>query len=78
MPRLACRHCGKSIWATVPLTMLFAEERRCPRCGNLLDDDRRVDDRRFWVRRQKDRGAPETGERRIGERRVAQRRRSPA
>jgi hypothetical protein len=76
MPRLACRHCGKSIWATVPLTLLFAEERRCPRCGNLLDDDRRVDDRRFWVRRQRDRGAPEAGERRADDRRAGQRRRS--
>jgi ribosomal protein S27AE len=78
MPRLACRACGKSIWATVPLIMLFAEERRCPRCGSTLDDDRRATERRFWVRRQKNRGAPEGEERRSAERREAQRRQRQA
>ena len=60
----------------MPLIMLFAEERRCPRCGSTLDNDRRAADRRYWVRRQKNHGAPEAGERRLEERRAAQRRRS--
>ena len=33
LPRLACRACGRQIYTTAPLESLFAEERRCPRCG---------------------------------------------
>jgi hypothetical protein len=66
------------MWATVPVNLLFAEEKQCRRCGATLDEDRRVEDRRFWVRRQMSKGLPETGERRLRDRRVAQRRRSAA
>jgi hypothetical protein len=66
------------MWATVPVNLLFAEEKQCRRCGSMLDEDRRVEDRRFWVRRQMTMGVPETGERRFSDRRVAQRRRSVA
>jgi len=78
VPRLACRNCGRSMWATVPVNLLFAEEKQCRRCGCMLDEDRRVEDRRFWIRRQTTIGVPQTGERRIRDRRVAQRRRNAA
>ena len=38
MPRLACWSCGRQIYTVSPLESLFAEERRCPRCGAFLDD----------------------------------------
>ncbi len=41
MPRLACWSCGRTIYATSPLESLFAEERRCPRCGTLMNLERR-------------------------------------
>ena len=47
---------------TVPLESLFAEERRCPRCGALLNDERRDAERRLTNRRQNppdDPGPPE-------------------
>jgi phage FluMu protein Com len=80
MPRLACRFCGRLIYTVAPLESLFSEERRCPRCGAFLNDDRRATDRRSAVRRQNPRddpGPPATAERRVGERRSA-RRRKPA
>ena len=77
MPRLACRSCGREIYATAPLQALFAEERRCPRCGANLNDDRRVTDRREIVRRLNpmlDPGPPLGGEQRISARREGPRR----
>jgi hypothetical protein len=66
------------LWATVPLASLFAEERRCPRCGAALHDDRRATERRELSRRQKGTGLSPTGqERRVEDRRVKQRRHSP-
>ena len=73
MPRLACRSCGREIYATAPLDSLFAEERRCPRCGANLNDDRRVTDRRQIVRRLNpilDPGPPAGVEQRIAARRT--------
>ena len=53
MPRLACWSCGRQIYTVSPLESLFAEERRCPRCGSQLRDERRQgDDRRAIIRRK--------------------------
>jgi len=78
MPRLACWSCGRSIYATAPLASLFAEERRCPRCGARMNLERRDVERREQVRRQNppaDPGPPPDGERRVEERRSVPRRR---
>ena len=77
MPRLACFICGRSVWATVALAQLFAEERRCPRCGASLHDDRRAQDRRYYVRRKDhaDLLSSELDRRKKLERRARQRRR---
>jgi ribosomal protein S27AE len=80
MPKLACRSCGRQIYTVAPLESLFAEERRCPRCGAFLNSERRDIDRREYVRRQNrtaDPGPPTEEERREDERRRA-RRRKPA
>jgi hypothetical protein len=78
MPRLACWSCGRQIYTTSPLESLFAEERRCPRCGSFLDRERRETERRERNRRvnpPNDPGPPaDTGERRQADRRVARRR----
>jgi hypothetical protein len=78
VPKLACRACGRQIYTAAPLDALFAEERRCPRCGAFLDVERRETDRRTTVRRQNAPDDPgpttEAGERRVGERRQARRR----
>jgi len=77
MPKLACWSCGRQIYTVAPLDSLFAEERRCPRCGAYLRDDRREFERRALVRRQNpllDPGPPEEGERRLAERRTRRRR----
>jgi hypothetical protein len=78
MPKLACWSCGRQIYTVTPLESLFAEERRCPRCGAYLRDDRRSFERRVTLRRQNppnDPGPPEgEGERRQAERRVGRRR----
>jgi ribosomal protein S27AE len=77
MPRLACFACGRTLWGTVPAAQLFAEERRCPRCGASLHDDRRTYDRRTVDRRDRKTGESPTGlERRRGDRRQGQRRRT--
>jgi len=80
MPRLACWHCGRSIYATSPLASLFIDERRCPRCGAQMNVERRDVERRGWIRRQNspaDPGPPaDEGERRVAERRLGRRRRS--
>ena len=81
MPKLACWSCGRQIYTVAPLESLFAEERRCPRCGAFLNQERRDNDRRSYVRRQNpsdDPGPPpKKKERRETERRTA-RRRKPA
>jgi DNA-directed RNA polymerase subunit RPC12/RpoP len=78
MPRLACWSCGRQIYTVAPLESLFAEERRCPRCGAYMDVERREDERRAQNRRQNppdDPGPPAgEGERRIADRRVKRRR----
>jgi hypothetical protein len=77
VPSLACRTCGRVVYATVPLDQLFAEERGCPRCGALLADDRRSGTRRGSIRRWNppDDPGPTFGvERRMSDRRLAQRR----
>ena len=51
MPRLACWSCGRQIYTVAPLESLFAEERRCPRCGAFLRNDRREGERRQTNRR---------------------------
>jgi hypothetical protein len=84
MPKLACRSCGRQIYTVSPLQSLFAEERRCPRCGAGLDVERREAERRTSIRRgttfaDEEEGAPQSGEpeeRRIRDRRAARRRRS--
>ncbi|MGZ3588327.1 MAG: hypothetical protein ACXVAE_04590 [Candidatus Limnocylindrales bacterium] len=63
----------------MPLETLFPEERRCPRCGALLNAERRGGSRRQVDRRQNpsdDPGPPAAeGERRETERRQGPRRR---
>jgi hypothetical protein len=79
MPRLACWSCGRQIYTTAPIEALFAEERRCPRCGVFLNQERRELERREAVRRQNtadDPGPPEGAERRTEQRRHGQRRQS--
>ena len=51
MPRLACWSCGRQVYATQPLESLFADERRCPRCGARMNPERREAERRSSVRR---------------------------
>jgi len=51
MPKLACWSCGREIYTVAPLESLFAEERRCPRCGAFLRADRRAAERRQHHRR---------------------------
>src|SRR5215213_5828801 len=76
--KLACRACGRQIYTVAPVEALFAEERRCPRCGAFLEAERRQVDRRQVVRRQNppDDPGPPAGspERRAAERRVLRRR----
>jgi len=77
MPKLACWSCGRQIYTVAPLDSLFAEERRCPKCGAYLNAERRDDERRYYIRRQNpatDPGPPTEGERRLEERRQGRRR----
>jgi hypothetical protein len=77
MPRLACWQCGRQIYTVNPLDSMDSEERRCPRCGAFLNDERREFERREVLRRQNppdDPGPPEDEERREAERRQARRR----
>jgi hypothetical protein len=80
MPRLACRTCGRRIYTATDIEALYPEERRCPRCGAYLDEDRREVDRRRLARRQNpphDPGPPAVMERRTEERRAGRRRSDP-
>jgi ribosomal protein S27AE len=77
VPKLACRACGRQIYTVAPIDALFAEERRCPRCGAFMDAERRLTDRRQDIRRRNppaDPGPPADGERRATERRQQRRR----
>ncbi len=77
MPKLVCPACGRELYTTSPVAQLFADERRCPRCGKALQDDHRKVDRRTTNRRENppdELGPPETIERRVGERRQGRRR----
>lgn len=78
MPELACWSCGRKLYTVAPIEALFAEERRCPRCGAYLRDERRTTERRQRLRRTNppdDPGAPpESEERRVEERRKGKRR----
>jgi ribosomal protein S27AE len=77
VPKLACRACGRQIYTVASIDALFAEERRCPRCGAFMDAERRLHDRRAQIRRQNppdDPGPPDGVERRLGERRQQRRR----
>jgi hypothetical protein len=77
MPKLACWSCGRQIYTVAPLASLFAEERRCPRCGASLNGERREDDRRTTIRRKNpsdEPGPPGAVERRVLERRSERRR----
>ena len=78
MPKLACWSCGRQLYTVAPIDALFAEERRCPRCGAYLRDERRETERRQSNRRvnpPNDPGPPaDGGERREGERRANRRR----
>ena len=78
MPRLACRSCGRQIYTVAPLDEMFAEERRCPRCGAYLNPERREQERRELARRQEPAADPrpdDAPERRVAPRRAARRRR---
>jgi len=77
MPRLACWSCGQQIYTVAPLDALFAEERRCPKCGAFLNDERRQKERRSSARRVNppdDPGPPGGQEQRVAERRTTRRR----
>jgi hypothetical protein len=78
MPTLACRICGRVVYTAAALDSLFAEERRCPRCGGMLFGERRVANRRKGERRGNPpdgSGTPGSVERRTSEQRRGQRRR---
>jgi ribosomal protein S27AE len=77
MPRLACWSCGRQLYTVSPLDSLFAEERRCPRCGAFLNNERRDTERRTAHRRRNptdDPGPPDADERRVDQRRKVRRR----
>jgi hypothetical protein len=82
VPRLACRTCGRQIYATAPFESLFSEERRCPRCQGALIEDRRGSERRSVARRvnfSEEPGPPAaSGERRSETRRKQSRRQTAA
>lgn len=78
MPKLVCRSCGRQIYTVSPIESLFAEERRCPRCGAQLNVERREVDRRTTIRRTDSFDEPDSGEpveRRVIDRRAERRRR---
>jgi len=75
VPTLACRICGRVVYTTASLDALLPEERRCPRCGAILDGERRGESRRKGERRRNEPGPPGGVERRIADRRLGPRRR---
>lgn len=78
MPTLACRICGRVVYTAASLESLFAEERRCPRCGGMLFAERRAENRRKTERRKDEPdppSAPDSDERRTSQQRMHNRRR---
>jgi phage FluMu protein Com len=78
VPTLACRICGRVVSTTASLDALLPEERRCPRCGAILEGERRGQSRRKVDRRQNPAdspGPPGGVERRVADRRQGPRRR---
>jgi len=78
VPTLACRICGRVVYTTASLDALLPEERRCPRCGAILDGERRGESRRKAERRLNPTDAPGPPggvERRVTDRRQGPRRR---
>ena len=72
MPTLACRTCGRRMYMSDPPEAPLRDERRCPRCGASLEQERRDRERRRELRRQNpplDPGPPGGTERRSAERR---------
>jgi Zn-finger nucleic acid-binding protein len=80
VPGLVCPSCGKRIYTTATLDNLFAEERRCPRCGADLRAERRELERREAIRRQNEARdtPPPPPENRLDDRRKKPRRRPGA
>jgi DNA-directed RNA polymerase subunit RPC12/RpoP len=52
MPHLSCRTCGRRVYSVAPLSSMTADERRCPRCGTPMLEDRRGPERRMAIRRE--------------------------
>jgi len=52
MPHLFCATCGRRIYTVSPLSSMAADERRCPRCGTQMQEDRRGPERRMRIRRE--------------------------
>jgi Zn-finger nucleic acid-binding protein len=77
VPGLVCPACGKRIYTTATLDTLFADERRCPRCGADLRAERRELERREAIRRQNEprETPPPPPENRVDDRRKKRRRR---
>jgi hypothetical protein len=78
MSGLACWSCGRQIYTVAPLESLTAEERRCPRCGAFLHNERRGEERRAGSRRDPQQSAAFDGPDRRTDDRRQNRRRSPA
>jgi transcription initiation factor IIE alpha subunit len=80
VPGLVCPDCGKRIYTTATLDTLFADERRCPRCGADLRAERRELERREAIRRQNEARdtPPPPPENRLDDRRKKRRRRPGA
>jgi hypothetical protein len=78
MTPLACFKCGGTLLATAPLAQLLADERICPRCGALLQGDRRAVERRVYFRRHVKLALPARKDLRVADRRMGQGRRTVA
>jgi hypothetical protein len=52
MPHLSCRTCGRRVYTVAPVSSMTADERRCPRCGTPMQEDRRGPERRMTIRRE--------------------------
>lgn len=78
MAHLACWSCGRQIYTVAPIGSLFAEERRCSRCGASLQPERRQAERRAILRRRYVPDATPIREDRLAERRQSRRRQNAA
>jgi DNA-directed RNA polymerase subunit RPC12/RpoP len=52
MPHLSCRTCGRRVYSVAPVSSMTPDERRCPRCGTPMLEDRRGPERRTTIRRE--------------------------